>query len=408
MVKEKRTGQKPRRPSPPPQRLTVPGGWHRFPRMQTLATRILVAGLVALMAPGAAHGARVERLYTAEVDRTDLALVEPAAARGDKPAERRNERALRRALMGAALGRVLVRLAGTSQVAQDPLVRERLIDRAPSLVNRFQYLSRRGPDGPRIRVHFTPESVREGLWQTGWPVWGPYRPGVVVWVAQRGNGGLELVSPDSRPRVFEALRGAAEREGLPLLVPLMDGTDRRRLAARDLLFEDWAAIRKASARYDPDVVLLLRLNPQGSDGPRAEWVLREGETSTAFATGGADVGEAVGAGLRGVLVRLACHYAVYPGASVAMQAVVGGIPGLDAYARVERGLGQLAAIEGVTPLRVAGDEARFRFAFQGRATEAAHILGLLDLLEPAGRIVAESGDGGGAPDEPRLQFSYRP
>lgn len=365
---------------------------------------MLLALLALLAAP--AHGARVEGLYSAEVDRTDLALVMPEAGQGDSRPELRG-RELRRALMGAALGRVLVRLSGSSQVAADPMVRTRLIEQAPSLASRFQYVSRGGPDGPRIRVHFNPEPVRAALWETGWPVWGAFRPGIVVWVAQRDSGGLELVSPDSRPGVFKALRQAAEREGLPLLVPLMDGADRGRLAARDLLFEDWAALREASARYDPDAILVLRLSGRGDD-TRGEWVLRSGDRTQSFTTGGTDLSSAVAAGMRQVLVRLACGYAVFPGEPVTMQAVVQGIRDLPAFARVERGLARLAAIEGVTPLRIAGNEARFRFAFQGRPGEAAHILSLLDLLEPAGRIVAETGDGEDDRGEPRLQFTYRP
>jgi len=358
-----------------------------------------------LLAAASAHAARVDQLYSAVVDRSDLSLLGDGADEAGRSRE-----ALRRQLMKAALGRVLVRLAGTSQVTSDPMVRDRLIERAPSLAARFQYLDRGGPDGPRIRVRFNPEPVRTGLWETGWPVWGGYRPGVLVWVAQRSGGGLQLVSPDSRPKVFKALNRAAEREALPLLVPLMDSADRHRLSARNLLFEDWQPIEKASARYDADAILILRLSG-GSGGARAEWVLHDAEGNRSFTTRGDGVAEAVGAGLRGVLVRLACYYAVFPGEPVTMQAVVDGIPGLDGYARVEQGLGQLAAIEDVTPMRVSGKEARFRFAFQGRPTEAVHLLSLLDLLEPGGRIVAESGDGdadAGAGDEPRLQFTYRP
>ena len=400
MVKEKRTGQK---RGGGPKRLTVRGGWHSFPRMQALPVRTLILALAVVALPGTAHGARVDGLYAAEVAPADLGLI----GKGSAAAQRSGGRSRRRDLMRAALARVLTRIAGTSQVAADPMVRDGLIERAPSLVNRFQYLSRGGPEGPRIRVHFNPEPVREGLWETGWPVWGAYRPGVLVWVARRGSGGLELVGPDSRPRVFEALRRGAEREGLSLLVPLMDGTDRRRLAGRDLLFEDWEAIDKASRRYDADAILLLRLGRKGGE-VRAEWVLREQDGARTFVTRGSGQSAAVAAGMRGVLVRLACNYAVHPGQSVRMQAVVDGIPDLDAFAQVERGLAQLAAIEGVRPLRVTGSEARFRFAFQGRANEAAHILSLLDLLEPGGRIVAESGDGDEDSGEPRLQFTFRP
>lgn len=374
---------------------------------------MIIGGLLAALAgPLPAGAAQVDDLFQAEVGVRDLALVRP----GDSPSLPAGEAARRQALMRAGLGRVLVRLSGTTEVVTDPMVQRRLLDRAESFVTRYQYLGE-GDDGPRIRVHFTEKALRSGLWESGWPVWGRYRPGLLVWVARRGAGGLELVSADSHPDLFAALREAARRDGLPLLLPVMDGQDRRRLGGRDLLFEEWDRIRTASERYDPQGILLLRLDPGGGAGVRAEWTLRRGDSSRSFQTEGGSQGEAVAAGLRQVLSKMAQDYAVLPGKTVPIEAVVHGIDDLEAFARVERGLTRLAAVESVQPRRIAGDVARFQMAFRGPPGEAGHILELLDLLRQrdipseaaAPRVEPTPGaEMAPKPYASRLHFTYRP
>ncbi len=364
--------------------------------MRAFVLPIILAALGLAWAVPSARAAQVDDLYQATVDHRDLALLDEASADG-------SQRAQRLALMEAALARVLVRLAGTSQVVEDPKVRRDVIDEARTFVHRFQYLERNGRYGPRLRVYFTEAAVREALWDTGWPVWGRLRPGILVWAAYRSHGSLELASPDSHPRLFSVLRAGSRREALPLLFPLLDGRDRERLTARDLLFEDWAAIDSASERYDPDVVLILRLDPTGEGGVRAEWSLGAREGSHSFRTGGRDLAAALEAGLRRVLTRLSRRYAVYPGAGESLEAEVRGLRGLDAFARVERGLAGLAAVKSVIPMLVEGDRVRYRLSFRGRPEEASHILELLDFLSP--RPEEDSGEGLRAP---HLRFTYRP
>ncbi|MFA9459418.1 DUF2066 domain-containing protein [Thiohalorhabdus methylotrophus] len=370
---------------------------HSYP-LRTLCA-LLALAMAGLAAPVPA--AQVEGLYRAEVGSADLVLLD--AYDGEELAPAFDSRQARReALMRAALARVLIRLSGTSQVAADPLVQAELLASAEGFVNRYQFVGS-GSSQPRLRVQFNGQAVREALWKTGWPVWGRYRPGVVVWVAQRGAGGLNLASPDVAPELFKALRETAERYGLPLLVPLMDSMDRRRLSGRDLLFEDWNRIRSASERYDPDAVLLLRLGSPDSGSSNAEWVLRRNGEVRTFTTGGEGPEAAFRDGLKRILARLACDYAVFPGQPVTMQAAVDGIRDLQEYARVERGLARLAAIDSVTPVRVDGEQARFRFHFQGPVEGADHILGLLDLLEPRQRPDTEETE-----DRAPLHFTYRP
>jgi len=365
--------------------------------MRAICCRIIL-GLGLLLVAGWAAAARVEGLYTAEVGRDALVLL------GSDPeeAEGRSQEAMRQDLMRAALARVVIRVTGSSEAVSDPKVRAQLLDQAPSLVNRFQYLEREGTGGARIRVAFHPESVQSGLWEAEWPVWGPVRPELLAWVAVRDGGELRLASPDSRPELYRALGEAADRYGLPLQAPLMDGTDRRRLGARDLLLQDWSVIEAASERYQPQGLLVLRLSP-GSEGAAttAEWVLRQGAQTLTFSSEGPEIPEAVDAGLKEALAGLAERFAVHSDARAELRVTVAGVSDLAGHARTQRGLAGLTAVTDLQPVGVDGKRAEFRLRFRGQPEDARTLLGLLETLSPA-----ESADN--AEDPSRLRFRYRP
>ncbi|MFP4615424.1 MAG: DUF2066 domain-containing protein [Thiohalorhabdus sp.] len=384
---------------------------HSFPRRIMLGLFVLLLGGL----PGSVSAAQVENLYQAVVDEEDLDLLET---------EDEQESSLagdggRQALMRAALARVLIRLSGTSEVVEDSEVRTALLEPVQDYVSRYQVL-RGESSGSRLRVRFGEEAVREALWEQDWPVWGRYRPGVVVWVARRGTGDRNPVSPDMEPDLFEALETAAEQYGLPLLMPLMDGTDRDRLSGRNLLFEDWEQIESASERYDPDAILLVRVGEGERGGTRVDWVLRRGGEDRTFSSSADGLEGALQAGMERLLAGMARDYAVEPGRGAAMEAAVEGVRSLEDLARVERGLGRLAAVEAVMPARTAGSEARFRFRFRADPERAAHIVSLLDILEPEEGETPErespatdSGDRREGEDadqdgSPLLRFTYRP
>lgn len=362
---------------------------------------LVLIGLFLLGASASAVGARMDQLYVAEVASEDLALLASEDDEGGGSAQSESEKARRQALMRAALARVLIRLTGNPKVLDSSMIRAQLLDQAPSLVSRFQYLERGSPRALRIRVAFSPEPLRSRLWEAGWRVWGPFRPDLLIWTAARGRDSLKLASPDAQPKLYRALQQAAHHYGLPLRIPLMDGVDRRRLNGQHLLFEDWGAIEAASQRYGAQAILLLRLTPGGEEAPaQAEWVLRNKVSTDSYTTTGASMEKIISAGLRRTLARLASRYAVSPDSSVTMRAVVEGVSRLADYARVERAVGTLTAVEDMDLLAVEGDQARFRFRFRGRPRQARPILSLTGPLEPVGASSGES-------DSP-LRFTFRP
>jgi hypothetical protein len=318
------------------------------------------------------------------------------------PTEKLTEAKRRERLVRLALGQVLVRLTGTRQVTADPLITTRLLERAGDFVERFQYLSSSEQAPARLRARFSQPAVWEALQETGWPVWGSPRPTLLVWVAVRGGSGWRLGSPDGYPELFDKLERTAAERGLPLVVPLLDGTDRQNLAASDLLFQDWQRIQAASERYDADAVLTLRVWPrQDGDPGEIHWAVRYGEQTAAFSTVQRQTPSGwVDGGIHRLVAFWSHRFAVFPGEESRLEVVVEQVDSLADFAAVQGAMEALSSVAAVRPVALRGNAARFRLRFQGRPADLEHTLSLNNDLSALGGT-ARSG-------QRVLHFAYRP
>lgn len=369
------------------------------------ATRFLSLLLLAAAVPAGAAERSVD-LNTAEVPleaANEVPWETGEAEEGEDGASEEITEAKRRSrLIRLALGRVLVRFTGARQVTSDPLVRARLLERADDYVERYQYLSSSEQEPARLRARFSRPAVWQALQETGWPVWGSPRPTMLAWVAVRSGSGWRLASPDGYPELFRKLTRTAEARGLPLVLPLLDGTDRQELSASDLLFQDWGRIHAASQRYEPDAVLALRVVPARSgEAGRIHWSVRYGDLSAAFTTEKGQPGAGwVAGGIHQLVAFWSHRFAIYPGEESRLEVVVEGVESLARYAAVERALDDPSSVEGVTPVALRPGSARFRLRFQGRRAGLERALALNGALAPL--------DGSARGGQRVLRFTYRP
>lgn len=157
------------------------------------------------------------------------------------------------------LEQALVRLAGFHSPAILGLVPELLhSEDTPWL----RALERRGANG--FLLAFDRERLRAALEAASVPVWVGSRPALLVWVVvERGERRLLLGSGLDEGNVLEALQEFALRRDLPLLFPLGDLEDRRRVHTADVIGGATEALAEPSRRYEPDGLLLLHLVPRG-------------------------------------------------------------------------------------------------------------------------------------------------
>lgn len=354
----------------------------------------VVVLLAALLAGGTAAAVPVAGLYRAVV---------PVAGQG--PEERRDG-------IRAALEEVLVRVTGRAEAPRDPRAAP-LLEAAGRFVEGYRFLPADGRPGAeglplgmqRLEVRFQREPLEQALYRAGLPVWGRDRPAVLLWLAVRTPRGRELVGGEPQPAVQQALREAARRRGLPLMLPLLDLEDRARLSEAEV----WAGFAEpalaAAERYAPGAVALGRLEP-GGPGWTGRWSLYLGGQPLDQGRVEARAAEEAAAALAEALAEaLARRYALVlsPGERDRALLRVEGVHDLAAYARTLRYLESLEPVAGVRLRRVDGEgltlELRLRTDRQG----LRQVLALGEVLEPL-----PEGTAGGSADDAALRYRLRP
>lgn len=291
----------------------------------------------------------------------------------------------------AAMEQVLVRVTGRRDIASDPGAAE-LLSEPGVFVQQF----RETLDG-ELWVGFDGAAINQVLSSARLPIWGTERPAVLTLIAMDLGGGERYVLaaedevPDPRRDALrESIVEQAERRGLPLVLPLMDGQDRSVLSFTDLWggYED--ALTDAARRYGVDAVLLGRYRYDAPD--RMRWTLFENDLAERWVGQFED-------GIEGASDRLALRYAVATDAALEGEVglAVAGVADFDDFGRVLRFLQGLTAIERVSVRSLDEGEVVFGLELRGNldnVDQAIRLGGVLepDELRPGGLPAADSGD----------------
>jgi len=205
-------------------------------------------------------------------------LHEPALAievtdlyQGIVPVESRDNVRERQQAFNNALRQVLLKVTGNSAIYNQPLIRRALAS-ADDYVDTWSYRTVTPPEGVddaptavqgiELSVSFFEPQVLSLLDSAGIPLWPRNRPYTLVWlVVQDELGGRQLVGSSTRDNldILALLENDAQRRGLPVLLPILDFEDRRAVSASDVWDMDAQRLLAASARYQSESVLVVRL-----------------------------------------------------------------------------------------------------------------------------------------------------
>jgi hypothetical protein len=329
--------------------------------------RVLLCCLCLLTFDQGALAARLDNLFQAE-----------APASGRDPAARQ-------AALEQALATVLVRITGDAAVTDRGVARSLLREPGRFVAQfRFNEIPPARPDGtPELRLwaQFDEVALTRELRKLGLPYWGRDRPDVLVWLAVDDNGRRFLVSDTSHAPLADALRGAAQHNGLPLNLPLLDHQDQRAVNFSDLWGGFLGPVQKASQRYRPQVVLVGRVGRSGS-GWNGQWSLLGAGASQNWTVHGASAKEVVQKGLSEAAGLLASLYAVVASDQSSRLITVQGINRLEDYARVQAYLASLSPVEQVQVAMVAGDEVQFSLQLNTSEQSLVRLVRLGRVLQP--------------------------
>gem|GEM_PF-1436633 len=285
------------------------------------------------------------------------------------------------AAVAAGLDEALVRIAGFRSPALSGLAEALLAD-----ADREWLRSRERRGAERFLLAFDRARLRSALQQAEVPIWVGSRPALLAWVVlEREDRRLLLGSGMDEASVLASLRDWATGRDLPLLVPLADLEDRRRIHTADIVGGVTEALVEPSRRYDPDGLLLLHVAQRGDRARARAWLSHRGHEVQADITAASAAGAAREAAAQAV-DRLGARVSRVLVADESTLVGFGGVAGIGELQVLRARLGALEAVQSVQIRQLLPDAVVFALS------SGVDRQGLADML---------AGEGFAAADTPR-------
>ena len=294
--------------------------------------------------------------------------------------------AARSSAFRTALSEVLVRVAGRNDILASEPARTLLEDPA-GLVQQYRYYTRseREPPVLMLWVRFDEPSIRRQLQQDGLSYWGKERPDTLVWLAVEDRGRRYVVAAGDTSDVRQQIELAARQRGVPIVFPLMDLEDQSRARFSDIWGGFFDKVLQASERYNPQAVLIGRLNRSVSGGWSSRWHLQVGGTPSTWSDSRSDLAALSQQGIDDAADIMASQFAVASGnagdAGVTIE--VSGVDSLADYARVDAYLAALTSVAGMRLVQVNGPRLTYRLQLNGSLQDLTRTVVIGSVLEPA-------------------------
>jgi len=265
-----------------------------------------------------------------------------------------------------ALEQVLIKVSGQSGITQNEVIRKAVANNSP-YVSQFGYGSLGGQK--TLELSFDRARIRNLLTQANSTLWGEQRPSVLVWMVNDANRSRDIVWDQSGNAFGPQLKGAADSRGVPVLMPIGDFEDVTAINIPDIWGGFVQPIAGASARYQPDAVLVVRVRQQTDESVQLGWQLfadkpehlTSSQTAPAEGRSAGTSVEALTEMMNQVADQLAAKYAVQlGGASEGNFAIeVGNIQSTEDFFTLERMLTDLASVASVNTSKLQGDRVVF-------------------------------------------------
>lgn len=326
---------------------------------------------------------------------------------------RDNEREMRRAFV-SGLQEVLIKVSGNPRILEAAPVRRALND-AQSFAESWEYRSEAlAADGTRggsetqavnlVVTYFEPK-VLSLLDDNQIPVWAENRPATLVWLTVEDElGERQAVGSASEDAVVKLFFDEARRLGLPLLFPVLDLEDRRRLPVDELWNLNEETIRAASQRYSVESILALRIyrSLSGELLGKYMYIFRERVLSDSLYP--EDLTQLVREPVELTTRELSAYFAVLISggqSDLQVNMTVEGVGDLQAYADLLNYLEQLAGVTGVMITRVDEAKVHLQLSTSGQLIPLLETIALDQQLASLGEVVRQN-------DQVIMRYQWRP
>ena len=302
--------------------------------------------------------------------------------------------AAKEAAVKQALSEVLIRLSGDAGALNQP-ANKAILAKPNQYLQQYQYEG--GTEGGLyFRAGFDAAALEAALQQRGVTLWGRDRPPVLVWLAVDDGQRRYLLGAEDADRVLAEVQAAAHRQGLTLILPLLDLEDQSKITFTQVHDVALEQLLPASERYQPQAVLVGSLKPDGANW-NGNWGLHYAGADARWQASGASLAAMLDAGLGQVDQRLVAStpkptVAVPPG-QTRLPVRVEGVVSLADYARVSAYLAGLPTVRSSELEKVSGQTLEFIVDVQGGVLGLNQVVALDRVLEPTAAESASAAGG---------------
>lgn len=294
----------------------------------------LFFSLIFVFAASIASAAEVTDLYQAQA---------PVESQTEEDRQRLAPELLKQVVIKVVGDRRAVEQADISALVTDA---ERYIDQF--YYQQIPYIESDAPVQQLVlTLDFNASGINDALQKIGLPVWDKIRPESLIWVAIEYEGKQQLISEGDEDSLLLQIQQAAQKRGIPLLMPLMDLEDQTQLTFNDVSTGNNTAVKQASERYGASVVVTARLRGDAQSteiswqailGDDIERWSSQGDVQTAVHQGVDELADRLGR-------RLNMPFSASGDTELAIQ--VTGINDYEGYSRLMDYLGSLQAVSDI-------------------------------------------------------------
>lgn len=294
--------------------------------------------------------------------------------------------AARDAAVKQALTEVLIRLSGDA-AAPTQAAGKVILAEPNRYLQQYQYEDRAGDDaagGLYFRAGFDAVALEAALQKRGVTLWGRERPSLLVWLAVDDGQRRYLLGAEDTDAVLAEVQAAARRQGLSLILPLLDLEDQAKVSFTDVHAVALERVLPASERYQSQAVLIGSFKRAGANWS-GDWGLRYAGSDARWQASGASLPTMLDAGLGQVDMRLVASTpkptVAVPAGQARLPVRVEGVLSLADYARVSAYLAGLPTVRGAELEAVAGQTLEFVVDVQGGVAGLNQVVALGGVLE---------------------------
>lgn len=330
-----------------------------------------MALLICQLSSANLHAAVIEDLYTVELPIADQTTSQ------------------RLAIFKQAFREVIIKVSGSTTAPDTPGF-ERPLNNSSRYVHQFRYITQKDEtnetfDGGQLllRVVFNQEAIENLLRENDIAIWGKERPSTLLLISYDVNKNASIVSSDTTAELVEELDEMAQRQGLPVLYPLLDLEDRLQLGVQDIIQSNEQSIDSLAARYAPDAVLSGQIIGRAGKGWQGIWQVRFSDQLFSWTHKAASRQQVMSQAISELAQILASEYALasYQAFDQQILFIVDQMMQVSDHIKVLSYLQSLDAIESVRPVLISENRVTYRVKLRNTAEDLARLISLGYVLE---------------------------